>query len=134
MADVIDLGGPETRLRVTGLRTTFRALQEAGASAEDLKDLMAVLGGIIVQDATPRARRDSGAMAGTIRAGRGKTKAVVRAGGRRVPYAGVQHYGWPDRGIEPNTFLTDAIRSQRGAVLAALDDGISDLLKDAGLI
>lgn len=133
-ADVIDLGGPGTQLRVTGLRSTFRSLQDAGASAEDLKNLMAVLGALVVQDAQPRARRDTGALAGSIRAGRGKTKAVVRAGGARIPYAGVQHYGWAARSISPNPFLVQAIQSQQGAILAALDDGIKDLLREAGLL
>jgi len=132
-ADSIELGTGGVRLRVEGLGKTLRQLQKAGASAEDMKELMHQLGSIVVLAATPRARRESGAMASSIRAGRGKTKAVVRAGGRRVPYAGVQHYGWPAHNIDPNPFLTDAMQATRPAILHQLDAGLAKLLADADL-
>lgn len=133
-ADVIELGGPETRVRVEGLGRTLRQLAKAGAEAEDMRDLMHELGTIVVLAAGPMARRgETGKLAASPRAGRGKTKAVVRAGGRRVPYAGVQHYGWPAHNITPNPFLTNALAATRPAVLAALDDGLAKLLADADL-
>jgi len=55
--------------------------------------------------------------------------AVARAGGARVPYAGVQHYGWPARGITAHPFLTQAVQATRSRTFAELDDGIGDLLK-----
>lgn len=122
------------RIRVTGLRKTVRALEAAGVQAQDMKDLMHSLGVIVVSAARPNAPALSGALRGTLRAGRGKTKAVVRAGGARVPYAGVQHYGWPARGIKATNFLTDAVQSTRSQTFAALDEGIGDLLKKQNLI
>lgn len=127
VADV-DLNRDGVRIRITGLRKTLRAMEQAGVDAQDLKDLMHSLGLIVVAAARPNTPTLSGALQGTIRAGRGKTKAVVRAGGARAVYAGVQHYGWPARNISASPFLADAVQSTRNQTFAALDDGIGELL------
>lgn len=116
-----------TRIRVEGLRRTVRALEQSGADAQDMKDLMHALGSIIVNAAQPPAV--SGRLAGTVRAGRGKTKAVVRAGGARAPYAGVIHYGWPAHNIAPQPFLSAALQAERSDVLRALEDGLEDITR-----
>ncbi|MGC5584152.1 hypothetical protein [Ornithinimicrobium sp. W1665] len=121
------------QVKIEGLRKALRAFEAAGASAEDMKDLMHSIGLIVVATATPNAPTLSGALAGSLRAGRGKTKAVVRAGGARVPYAGVQHYGWPARNIAAKPFLADAVQSTRAKTFAALEDGVGDLLKKQNL-
>lgn len=128
----VNIGG--ARVRVTGLRKAVRALEAAGTSAESMKDLMHSLGLIVVAAARPQAPVLSGTLAGDIRAGRGKTKAVVRAGRARIPYAGVQHYGWPARNIAATNFLSNAVQSTRGQTFQALDDGIGDLLRRQSLI
>jgi hypothetical protein len=38
-------------------------------------------------------------------------KAVVRAGGGGVPYAAVQHWGWPRRHIAGRFYITEAASS-----------------------
>lgn len=126
--DSITSGG---RIRVEGLRKAIRALDQAGVEAQDMKDLMHAIGMIVVNAATPP--RASGTLAGTLRAGRGKTKAVVRAGGARAPYAGVVHYGWPARGLSPQPFLSDALQRKRSDVFRALDQGVSQILKSNDL-
>lgn len=120
-------------VRITGLRKTLRAFEAAGVGAQSMKDLMHAIGLIVVGAARPDTPVLSGALAGTLRAGRGKTKAVVRAGRASVPYAGVQHYGWPARGITAKPFLTQAVQSTRSQTFAALDEGIGDLLKKQNL-
>lgn len=119
------------RVTVRGLSRTLRALSAAGADAEEMRDLMHSIGMTVVRAASPPRR--SGNLASTLRAGKGKTKAVVRAGGARAPYAGVIHYGWPARNIAAQPFLLSALRSQRGTVLRQLDDGLGDLLKKNNL-
>ncbi|SDQ11136.1 HK97 gp10 family phage protein [Microbacterium sp. cf332] len=131
MADITVYGTGSGRVRVEGLSRSMRALTKAGADAQDMKTLMHSIGSIVVDAADAPAR--SGALAGTIRAGRGKTKAVVRAGGARTPYAGVIHYGWPARGISPQPFLTEALQANRSAVFAALEAGIDELIQKNGL-
>nr|BFF13501.1 hypothetical protein GCM10025699_48040 [Microbacterium flavescens] len=65
-------------VKVEGLNKTIRALRQSGADMQDMKDLMHEIGTLIVNAAQPPVK--SGALAGSIRAGRGATKAVVRAG------------------------------------------------------
>lgn len=127
MADVIDIGSGEGRVRIEGLGKTMRALSKAGADTQDMKQLMFEIGMIVVRAANPPSI--TGALESTMRAGRGKTKAVVRAGGRKVPYAGVIHYGWPAHSIEAQPFLTNALQAQRNSVLNALDGGIGEILR-----
>lgn len=118
-------------VKITGLRETLRSMEKAGTGAQDLKDLMTSLSAIVISAAQPP--RDSGQLSATVRPGRGKTKAVIRAGGARTPYAGVVHYGWPARGIAAQPFLADAITRTRPQILAQLDKGLQDLLRDNDL-
>lgn len=126
------------RLKVEGWRETLRALEAAGASASDMRDLMHELGSIVVQDAKRRTPRgQTGKLAGTLRAGRGKTKAVVRAGSKAVPYAGIIHYGTPatyPKKYSPQPYLIDSFAATQSEVMAALLDGIRDLLNDQKLL
>lgn len=131
-ADDFEVTAGDARVRVEGLGRTLRAMAKAGADATEMRDLMHTLGLLVVTAANPP--RETGNLAGTLRAGRGKTKAVVRAGGARAPYAGPVHYGWPARNIPANPFLTDALQRTRPQLLATLDKGLTDLLRRADLI
>lgn len=126
--DSLSFTADGAKVEITGLRSTLRDMQRMGAEAEELRGLMEQIGELVVSAARPLARRESGAMAGSIRAGRVKTRAVVRAGGARIPYAGVQHYGWARRNISPNPYLTNALVSRQSAVLAALDKGLAGII------
>lgn len=119
-------------VKIEGLNRILRKLSAAGADAENMRALMHSLGGMVIDSATPPVR--SGALAGSLRAGKGKTKAVVRAGyNARIPYAGRVHYGDPAPGITGQPFLTDALQRSRSAVFTALERGIDDLLRDNDL-
>lgn len=124
-----NLDAGDVKVRVEGLSKTLRAMAKAGSDAGEMRDLMHALGMVVVRAAKPRTPVLDGTLQATIRAGRGKTKAVVRAGGARAPYAGVIHYGWPARSIAPSPFLADAIAASRTAILSGLDKGLADLLK-----
>lgn len=137
MAGGLDLdidAGDGVRLRVEGLAKTLRAMEQAGAAAENMRDLMQAIGMIVVHAARPNTPVLTGRLSTTARPGRGKTKAVVRAGGARIPYAGVIHYGWPARNIAAQPFLSDALSRNRSKVLDALDEGIGDLLRKQDLL
>lgn len=131
MAKDFETAAGDIRLRVDGLAATLKSMEKAGAEAQDMKALMHSLGSIVIRAASPP--RQSGALAQSMRAGKGKTKAVVRAGGARLPYAGVVHYGWPARNIRPQEFLSTALQRQMGQILGALDAGIGDILRDTKL-
>lgn len=121
-------GSGPVKINVQGLRRTLRALEKAGADAGSMRTLMHEIGMIVVRAAAPKAPYLTGSLRGNIRAGRGKTKAVVRAGGARVPYAPVVHYGWPERGISPQPFLVSAAQQQRPAMFAKFEQGVGQLL------
>ena len=60
--------------------------------------------------AVPPARREapklSGRLADSIRPHRGRWyRATIKAGNRRLPYAGAVHFGWEKHNIKPNPFL-----------------------------
>lgn len=52
--------------------------------------------------------KSGGALANSVRPGATTRAGVIRAGGARVPYANVQHWGWPRRGIRPKYFISEA--------------------------
>lgn len=126
--DLLSFTADGARVEITGLRSALRDMQRMGVEAEDLRGLMAGIGELVAGAARPRARRASGRMAASIRPGRNKNRALVRAGGASVPYAGVQHYGWARRNISPNPYLTDALAARQSAVLAAMDAGLQALI------
>ena len=115
-------------VRVAGMNRTLRALSKAGADAQNMRQLMHEIGMIAVRAAKPKTPVLSGALRRNIRAGKGKTKAVVRAGGARVPYAPVVHYGWPARNIPAQPYLVQAAVQQQGAMIRRFEDGIDELL------
>lgn len=127
MSDDYEITNGSSHVRIKGLRKTLRHLEQSGADAQDMRDLMFDLGSIVVKAAQPP--EVSGTLGATVRAGRGKTKAVVRAGGAKAPYAGVVHYGWPARGITAQPFLTDALQRNRAHVFRELDRGLAEILK-----
>lgn len=126
-----DIAAGAGGVRIEGLSRTLRALSKAGADAQDMRDLMHDIGQIVVAGASPPRRL--GLLAGTVRAGRGKTKAVIRAGSAKVPYANPIHWGWPARGIPRNPFLTDSLQRNRPAAIRRLEDGIDNILKTNNL-
>ena len=132
MSDTFEVVNGPARIQIKGLGRTMRKLSKAGADAEDMKTLMHSIGMLVVNAAAPPVK--TGRLAATLRAGRGKTKAVVRAGGARAPYAGVVHYGWPARNIKAQPFFVTALQSKRGEAFKMLDQGINDILRDNDLI
>ncbi|QKS15598.1 hypothetical protein HUN59_04635 [Curtobacterium sp. Csp2] len=120
-------GAYNAGVRIEGLNRTIRALSKAGADAQDMRDLMHEIGMLVVSAAQPPSR--SGRLQSTIRAGRGKTKAVVRMGGARAPYGGVIEYGDPARNISKAGTLEDALTREQGPAVAKLDQGIGAILR-----
>lgn len=103
----------EPALRVVGGRQLRSQLKAAGVSLQDLKDAHRKAAEIVARQGSIDAPRVSGRLAGNVRPGATQRAAVVRAGGARVPYAAVVHWGWPRRHIAANPWLSDAaVRSE----------------------
>lgn len=108
-------------VQVDGLRPLRKALHELDGDLDDMKAAHAVAIGVVVPAAAARARRLTGAMAGSIRGNRSSSRATILAGGARVPYPGVQEYGWPARQIEPHPFVTAAAHETEATWLPAYE-------------
>ena len=66
---------------------------------------------IVVPEAKSLAPHKSGKLAASVRAGATQKAGVVRAGSKRVPYAGVINYGWPGHNIKPTHFANQAAKN-----------------------
>jgi len=102
----VQAGAGRTRIEVVGGRQLRASLKRCGEDLDDLTAAHARAASTVV--ARQHAPRRTGALAATVRGSGTKTRAVVRAGYARVPYAGPIHWGWPDRGIPPQPWLVEA--------------------------
>jgi hypothetical protein len=123
--------GNGTVVRVEGLSKLNRSLRKAGADVTQMSDVMHAIGMAVV-NATDLPVV-TGRLKSTLRAGKGKTKAVVRLGGARAPYAGVIEYGWAARGITGTGAVSAARDSRKAESLRMIHAGIDRILRDSDL-
>lgn len=116
-------------INIKGLRETIRSLEKLGTEVKDLKDVFRSIGNMVVEEAQSRAPKLSGALAGSIKASNTKNKSIVRAGSARVPYAGVQEWGWPKHNIAGTRYLSSAVEDKQKDVVRALDKELSGLIR-----
>ena len=105
------------QVQIEGSRRLRRELRRAGADLGDLRTAHLQAAGIAAQAGRGEAPRRSGALAGSVRPGATRTAGMIRAGGRKVPYAGVQEYGWPARGIREQAYLRGGAQASEAAWL-----------------
>ena len=129
----VDVTSGDVRVRVTGLKKVVRDMSKAGVDAEDIKDLMFAAGEIVARRASWLAPVRGGALRNNIRVGRSKTKASIKVGSARVPYARFAYFGKKDeqKGMyqKANPFIYDALNATRTQVFNKIDTGIVDILK-----
>ena len=112
-------GAGRTRIEVVGGRQLRASLKRCGADLDDLTDA-STSGSERRRSSRGSTRpRRTGALAATVRGSGTKTRAVVRAGYARVPYAGPIHWGWPAHGITAQPWLVDAAVDSQPAWLPA---------------
>lgn len=120
-------------VRVEGLNQALRSLQEFGLDIDDLKTAFSAISQEGARVAAGFAPKRTGALAGSVRGNRAKSKAVVMAGRARVPYAGAINYGWPARGITGSHFMQRADAVMQPKALALLDQEIDAAIRRRGL-
>ena len=108
------------------MRRAFRRLSDR---TDDLKDLHRHAAEPVAAEARTLVPVDSGSLRATIRQDRRAKGAAVLAGGARIPYAGVIHFGWPAHGIEPDPFLYEAADARAGDVRDRYAAGIARLVE-----
>jgi phage gpG-like protein len=118
----------QPEIGVIGLREAIKALESLGVEVTDLKAAWNRVGNIVVTEAKGRVHAVSGALAGSIKANNAKGNSTVKAGSAKVPYAGVQNYGWPAHNIEAQNYLTGAASDKRDEVVQAITDELDNLI------
>lgn len=99
---------PRPTLVVSGARRLRATLAAAGDELVDLRQANRDAAEVAAGAARQAAPRRSGALVASILPSAVKGGALVRAGGPRVPYANVIHWGWRARGIESQPFALQA--------------------------
>lgn len=120
-------------VRVHGLRETVRSLERFGVEVKDLKNAFKRIGTLIKDDAQTRAPSVTGRLSNSIRPSNAKNKAIIRAGGARVVYAGVIHYGWPGHNISPQPFLEEAVEANQKEAVDMVEDELNRLIRSLDL-
>jgi hypothetical protein len=105
-------------VKIEGLNKLLRALEKLDAEAkQSFKDVGGRVGKLVAEQARQEVPVRSGTLRGTVRSSNTGRGAKIRAGSKRVPYAGVIHFGWGKRNIEQNRFLYRAVDKKADAAL-----------------
>lgn len=122
------MAGTKPGVEVEGGPQLRRAFRKLGDRAGDLKELHGDIAGIVEDAAESLVPVESGELRESIRTSKRATGATILAGGRAIPYAGPIHYGWRARNIEPQPFLTDALRDRRNEIARKYEQGVGELV------
>lgn len=115
-------------IRVSGLNQAIRALKDVGVPASEIAAAGKDAAEIVAGEARTLVPVRTGALKGSIRTANQQRKAIVRAGGARVPYANPIHWGWFRRGIKPNQFFSRAIAGNIEKIYEKYFDSLNRLL------
>ncbi|MGK0715146.1 hypothetical protein ACR5KS_03625 [Leucobacter sp. W1153] len=124
--------GDGTVVRVEGLSKLSRELRKSGVDVQRMNEIMHAIGQAVVSSANVPTK--TGRLKSTLRAGKGRTKAVVRMGGARAPYAGVIEYGWRARGITGSMAVNRARDSRKQESQRMIRAGVDKILKNNNLL
>jgi HK97 gp10 family phage protein len=119
-------------VHVTGLRDVVRSMEKFGVAAADLKAAFRRIGTVVASEAKSLAPHLTGRLAASIRPSNTKNKSVVKAGGARVPYAGVIHFGGY-HGIKAQPFMYDAVEKKQGEAARLLESELGNLIRQLDL-
>lgn len=136
-------GGPSVAIRGTrDVRRQLRSMRDSidqQAANGDLRDMNLEAAQIVKREALNLVPVRTGLLKSTIREAGTQRTSRVRAGFKRVPYAGPIHFGWSSRPnaqfgwrggpIRPQPFLYDALDRRRGEVIDAYERQINRVIR-----
>ena len=123
---------PKPAIEVDGTRELRRIIRriENQEMKDGLKRANKQAAEVIAEPAQKDAPRASGALAKSVRATGGVASGAVKVGSKaRVPYAGVIHYGWPARNIQPQPFVTEALQEHLGDARSVYEEILSEIIR-----
>lgn len=115
--------------KVEGGRELRRTLRQAGDDLQDLSKAHREAAEIAAKASSALAPVRSGRLRDTIRAAGTKTAGIVRAGFKRIPYAGPIHWGWTKRNIKPNPFISQGAQDSEGRWIRVYEDAVDQALE-----
>lgn len=117
-------------VEIEGLKDLQKALRIAGSKdlKKELRQAQKSSADIVSRRAKVLAPKDTGKLAASIRPGASMRSGYVKAGGKRVPYAGPIHFGWKRRNIAPNPFLFEALAASRSKIVREHQKSMDDLV------
>lgn len=115
-----------------GLRETIRDMKRFGVQVTDLKATFKRIGDMVARHSVTLTPTLTGRLAASIRASNTQNKAEVRAGGAKVIYAGVQHYGGYNN-ITGSHFLDRAVQEKQGEAVRQMNTDLNRLIQSLGL-
>ena len=121
---------PDVKVEITGAKELRRAIRRAEGPElrKNLRSAYKSSAGIVSTRAESVAPALSGDLRSSIRPLGSQSKAQVAAGrGRSKDYAGVIHYGWPARGIEPQEFLHEALEREWDNVYDFFEQALEEI-------
>jgi carbon monoxide dehydrogenase subunit G len=110
------------------LNQAIRALKDIGVPASEIAAAGKDAAEIVAGEARSLVPVKTGKLRGSIRTATQQRKAIVRAGGARVPYANPIHWGWFRRGIKPNQFFSRAINPNIDKIYKQYFDNLQRLI------
>lgn len=113
-----------------GIRALARDAARVGVDVKDLTELNKRLAAPIVSRAKQLAPYKDGGLQRGIKPSRSKLAVRVTVGGKRLPYAGVRHYGLP--GEKMPLWLSRAEAELRDKTFDGYAKGIEELLARRG--
>jgi hypothetical protein len=114
-------------VKVKGLNEVVRSLKQYEGAVDDLKEANAQIGSKVASTAIATSPKLTGTLASTIKANRAVSRVQIKAGGARVPYAGVIEYGWPERNIEAQPYLRRAAWNNMDFVIDQFEANLEGL-------
>jgi hypothetical protein len=119
--------------RITGAKELIRDLKSLGVSVEDLKAPFNAVADKAAHLAASYAPKRTGRLATSVKGSRTKNRASVRAGSKRVPYAGAINYGWPRRNIQGAHFMQRASDAMLPIAEKEIRAELDKLIRDRNL-
>lgn len=121
-------------VEIEGLNKFIRAMKKAHETEllSILKEVNTEAAAKVEATARPLTPVGEGGLLASLRSSATERQAVVRAGKKKVPYAGVIHFGWPARNIKPQPFLYQALDRRRSEVFEAYQKGLDRIVAAIG--
>lgn len=118
-------------VKVEGAKRLRSTLKKAGLDMKDLTKLNKEAANIVVPVAkalAPVGDPKNGHIKTTIRAGATQKAGIIRAGSKRLPYGGPQHWGWPARNITAKPWISEAAKSSESQWVQNYFDGLMEVI------